>query len=237
MKSDFTPEELTYKNYLKETQADAVSNILEDEKGIEEIIHVVENTSWFAGEMRDKIIDPDSPKVACKEKCHWCCHQSVGVTAPEVFRITKFIDENISAKEKQKLTNNLEKLDGMSRGKTTSQRAKLDMPCAFLNYGKCQIYEARPLACRRQTSYDIDACKKAKPKGFPFGSIVSEKAQLVAFTGSIQGMVKGLNNMLPTHEINELDLTASVLETLKDESMPDKWLNGQTCFSECKLNT
>lgn len=237
MESDFSQEELEYQNGLREAQADAVSKILDKDKGIDEIIHVVENTSWFAKTMRDKIVDPSSPKVACKDKCHWCCHQSVVVTAPEVFRLTKFIKDNFKEKDKSNILNKLEGLDSKSRGKTPTQRAKLNKPCAFLNFGRCQVYEVRPLACQRQTSYDLGDCKKAMSKGFPFGSIVSEKAQLVAYNGAMLGMIEGLKNELPSNELNGLELISAVLTALKDEGVVDRWLNGEECFSECQLNT
>lgn len=237
MESEFTERELEFQDDLKEAEADAACRILKSEKGLEQVIHVADNASWFASTMRDKIVDPASPKIACKDKCHWCCHQSVGVSAPEVFRITKFIEEKISVKEKSKIVTRLKDLDKKSRGKSPAQRAKLNMPCAFLSFGRCQIYDARPLVCQRQTSYNVDDCKRAMPMGFPFGSVVSEKAQLVAYNGSIQGMLQGLNKMMPANDFSELDLTASVLDVLEDNSIPQKWLNGEACFSQCKLNT
>jgi Fe-S-cluster containining protein len=230
-------EEYSYQQKLREAQEDAVLRILEKEITSEKIVHVAENAAWFAKEMRDKIVHPQSPKIACKEKCHWCCHQSVGIFPPEIFTLVEHINGNYTQKEKKLLIDKLEDLDKKTRGKTPSARAKVNMPCAFLSYGNCSVYVARPLACRRQTSYDVSACKKAQPKGFPFGSIVSEKAQLAAYNGAIQGMVDGLRKGLPDAEMKMLDLTAAILAVLKGNITAIEWSDGSYRFEGCQLNT
>lgn len=226
--------ELDYQQKLREAQEDAVGNILSDGLELINYIEVVENTSWFAREMRDKIIHPDSPKIACKAKCHWCCHQSVSVSAPEVFRITEFLKIN---KQEEKYISKLETLSAKTKGKSTKQRALVEMPCAFLAYGECQIYDVRPLFCQRQTSYSLSDCKKAKPKGFPVGSILSEKAHLVAYTGAIEGMYDGLSKVRRDTVISGLDLTEATLVALKNNTASNEWIEGENPFVGCELNT
>tara|TARA_R110001583_G_scaffold194352_1_gene365053 strand:+ start:567 stop:1004 length:438 start_codon:yes stop_codon:yes gene_type:complete len=133
--TDFSEEELAYQQKLREAEADAVSNILKDGLNTENVVEAAENAAGFAQAMRNKIIDPQSPKIACKSKCHWCCHQSVGVFAPEVFRLTKYIKTSFSSKEQQALIKKIEAIDKNTRGKSPSQRAKLNIPCMFLVYG------------------------------------------------------------------------------------------------------
>ena len=235
--SEISEKEYAYRQKLREAQEDAVIRILDKEVTSETLVHVAENTAWFAKEMRDKIVHPESPEIACKEKCHWCCHQSVGVFPPEIFKLAEYINSKYTDKQRTQLIDKLEALDKETRGKTDKERAKVNMPCAFLSYGNCSVYEARPLACRRQTSYDVNACKKAQPKGFPFGSIVSEKAQLAAFNGATQGMIDGLTKSLPNAELRELDLTAAILEVLKGNISAVKWADGSYHFEGCQLNT
>ena len=226
--------ELDYQQNLSEIQEDAVDRILSNGLELINYIEVADNASMFARAMRDKIIHPDSPKLACKAKCHWCCHQSVGVSVPEVFRITSHIKEKL---EKKTYIKKLEAIDNKTRGKSPKQRARIEMPCAFLAYGECQIYEVRPLACQRQTSYDLSDCKKAKPKGFPMGSILSEKAHLVAYNGAIEGMYNGLSKVRPDTVIKGLDLTAATLIALKNDAASSEWIEGQDPFAGCELNT
>lgn len=226
--------ELEYQQSLSEAQEDAVNGILSNGHELINYIEVVENTSMFAKAMRDKIIHPDSPKIACKAKCHWCCHQSVAITIPEIFRVTEYIKKHSKA---ETYISKLEALDRKTRGKTPSQRAKIEMPCAFLAYGECQIYDVRPLACQRQTSYKLSDCKKAKPKGFPMGSILSEKAHLVAYNGAIEGMHSGLAKARREPMVASFDLTATALVALKNEAAFDEWLESKNPFAGCELNT
>lgn len=226
-------KELEYQQHLSDAQEDAVNTILSNGHELINYIEVVENTSMFAKTMRDKIIHPDSPKVACKAKCHWCCHQSVAVTIPEIFRITEYIKKSSKA---EVYISKLEVLDGNTRGKTPSQRARIEMPCAFLAYGECQIYDVRPLACQRQTSYKLSDCKEAKPRGFPLGSILSEKAHLVAYNGAIAGMHSGLSKARREQVVAGFDLTATTLVALKNEATRDDWLEGKNPFAGCELN-
>lgn len=230
----FEEKELKFQQSLREVQEDAVGKILENGHEFKNYIEVVDNTSGFAKAMREKTLDPTSPKLACKNKCHWCCHQSVSVTAPEVFRISEYIKNTLS---KDEFVKKLEELDKNTNGRTTTQRARVNMPCAFLSYGQCQIYDVRPLFCQRQTSYSLADCKKARPKGFPLGSILSEKAHLIAYTGAIEGMYDGLAKVRPDGESMALDLTSATLVALKDDSVSTEWLQGQNSFEGCELNT
>jgi Fe-S-cluster containining protein len=217
-----------------EAQKEEVSLQLSSSKELIEVIEVVDSAADFAKVLRDKHVAPNSPKIACKDKCHWCCHQSVGVSVPEVFRITEHIKK---CKEKEKLEHlkRLTELNNKTKGKSRSQRSRINLPCAFLSFGRCRIYQVRPLLCQRQTSYDKEACKKAQPKGFPEGSIVSEKAQLLTHNGVIAGLIEGLNQEFKVPH-KSLDLTAAALFALENENAFDRWVSGENVFSEAELN-
>lgn len=237
MESNYESDEKVrkFQEGLRDAQRDAVTKILAKGADLVNFIEVVDNTSWFAKEMRDKIVDRTSPKIACKERCHWCCHQYVGVSAPEIFRIAQFINTECSEKEKQEYIKKLRSLNEKTKGKTPRERAKVNMPCAFLSYGNCKIYQVRPLLCQRQTSYSVAECKKAQPKGFPFGSIISEKAQLVAYNGAISGMFDGLKEMMLSIKDVRLELTAATLSVLVGETTFTNWLQGGAVFDCCEL--
>jgi Fe-S-cluster containining protein len=229
-----TPEE-TVLNKCREAQKEATTSILSKGSNLINIIEVVANTSWFAQEVRNKHIHPDSPKIACKEKCHWCCHQSVSVSEPEIFQIANLINSSRTLPEKNEHISRLSNLNKSTQGKSRIERAKIDMPCAFLRYGKCSIYEARPLLCQKQTSYDEKDCRKAKPKGFPYGSITSEKAQMIAYDGAILGMHDGLKNAFGENIHTNLDLTSATLKAIEDENLFNRWASGEHVFNDCVL--
>lgn len=125
-----------------------------NKKGLQQILLKTFDFKWYASQ--DSNLRPTD---------YWCCYQSVGVFAPEVFRIAEFVNTNFEDKKKQIIAQKLETLYKKSREKTPAQRAKLNLPCAFIDNKRCQVYEARPLACQRQTSFNVKDCKKAKLKG------------------------------------------------------------------------
>ena len=89
----------------------------------------------------------------------------------------------------------LNTLNKKIEGKTPEQRGALNLPCAFLEKAKCQIYKVRPLLCQKHTSLNLQECIAAKPNGFPPGSITEEKAQLVTYTAVVSGYRSGLKNI------------------------------------------
>ncbi|WP_221801533.1 YkgJ family cysteine cluster protein [Oceanobacter mangrovi] len=230
-----SPDELEFQNSLAAAQGNDVASMLAEQRDLDGIVKVVSKTAWFAAAIKDRIADPETPKLACKPKCHWCCHQSVGVIAPEIFRVVRHINEQHSERQKERLIDKLQQLDSAIRGKTLAQRARVNLSCAFLHKGECEIYDARPLACRRQTSFDLKSCRDAAAKGFPEGAVITEKAQIVAYNGAMQGMMMGLREYFPDHDMTQLDLIAATLEALRDSQRIDRWLAGEASFSDCYL--
>lgn len=226
-------EEKLFRNII-EAQKEEVTLQLSSSKEIIKVIEVVDSASELATFLRDKHVAPNSPKIACKDKCHWCCHQSVGVSVPEVFRISEYIKKG-KEKERSEHIHRLTELNNQTKGKSRSQRARVNLPCAFLSFGRCRIYKVRPLLCQRQTSYDKEACKRAQPKGFPEGSIVSEMAQLLTHNGVIAGLIEGLNHEFKVPH-KSLDLTSAVLFAVENENAFTDWVSGINVFSETELN-
>ena len=223
-------QDLQFQDQVSEAECADVVNKLAEGATRDNLIKVVETSFIFAAHLRGKIAHPESPALACKDKCHWCCHQAVAATPAEIINIVGHIDESFNKKDKKQLISRLEKLDVKSRGLNIAKRAALNMPCAFLVFGRCSIYAARPMGCRRLTSYDEKACKT-------HGMVESEKATLIAYNGVMQGMEEGLESALPNHQHATLDLTAAALTALKKPEVITQWLNsGQPAFEGCELN-
>ncbi len=227
--SGLSEQELLFQAQVKDAECSEVIAKLSNEPAKDNLIAVVETAFVFAAGVRSKIVNPQAPRVACKDKCHWCCHQAVAVTPAETLTLVNHINETFSKKDKTAQIKKLEALDKKSRGLNIQQRSKLNMPCAFLSFGRCSIYEARPMSCRRLTSYDERDCKT-------HGKIESEKATLIAYNGTMQGLESGLESALPNHQHATLDLTAAALTALKDPAVGNNWVNGKPGFSGCELN-
>lgn len=102
-------------------------------------------------------LSDEEPRPACEKGCAHCCHQRVEVTAPEVFGIVRF------ARERWRPGDVVYErvLASAERHSTLSSKAHFAAQCAcpFLDEdGACQIYEVRPLACRRAHSVDARVC-------------------------------------------------------------------------------
>lgn len=196
---------------------------------------VVENAGGFAEAMTVKHRDPATPEVACKEGCHWCCFQSVPVSAPEVFRIARFLSGVVTEAATEDLINRLRKLDEATRGLTSKARAKLHLPCAFLAEGRCAIYSVRPLACAEFTSFNVQDCMLGQRAGFKSGSITHEKARMVVYFAVQRGLIDGLRKALPASDTTPLELTAAVIEALDCVDAETAWIGGGKVFVEAHV--
>lgn len=94
-------------------------------------------------------------RPACARGCAWCCHQRVEVTGPEVFAIARRV-ETASPSLRLRLS------EAAARHMRRSSREHFveQCPCPFLGDGEaCEIYDERPLACRRASSVDARVCE------------------------------------------------------------------------------
>lgn len=195
---------------------------------------VIENAADFAKNMRDKVVDPRTPPIVCRAKCDHCCYQSVSVTAPEALRIAEYLTKRKSNLV-QRFIFKLNTLNKKIEGHTPEQRGSLNLPCAFLEKRKCQIYKVRPLLCQKHTSLNLQECIAAKPYGFPSGSITEEKAQHVTYTAVISGYRSGLQKSLPKSFHGSYELTKAVLAALEVENAATLWVTGQDVFNNCGI--
>lgn len=219
---------------LAEAEESEVLIRLAQSADISTLCGVVENAGDFAKKMRDKVVDPRTPPIACRAKCDHCCYQSVSITAPEALWISEYINERKSNLVKR-FVYKLNTLSKKIEGKTPKQRGALNLPCAFLEKGKCQIYKVRPLLCQKHTSLNLQECIAAKPCGFPQGRITEEKAQLVTYTAVISGYRSGLQKSLPNSFHGSYELTKAVLVALELEDAATLWLSGQDVFENCEI--
>ena len=220
---------------LRGVESAAARDILAQDLTPDGLQKVVENASGFAEAMTLKFRDPATPEVACKEGCHWCCFQSVSVSAPETFRIARFLSSEIMAATRMDVINRLRKLDKATHGLTPKARAKLRLPCAFLADGRCTIYSVRPLACSEFTSFNVQDCKRGQRIGFKLGSVIHEKARMLVFYAVQQGLNDGLREALPATDTTPLELTAAVVSVLDSADAEASWIAGGKVFAKAHV--
>ncbi len=136
----------------------------------------------------------DSPTLACKAGCAWCCHFSVDIRPVEALNIlehvqNQFTPNQITALRREMASNSeiLAPLDDIQRMQTT-------LKCPFLMEQQCSIYTARPQTCRNYHATDAAGCKQSfdEPNNLDiapeFAPMVyqSGAAHLEAFAKTIQ---------------------------------------------------
>lgn len=166
--------------------------------------------------------------LACKKGCSYCCHNFVSATAPQVFRIGRFIKET----HKDDLAPALEKIfaaEDETRNVDRSRRFNERQPCAFLLDGVCSVYDQRPTACRGMASIDVSACEK-RVDGIPVPPAHNLLKGLVDF-----GLFAALKACGLSHASYELNHAVRiVLEELDTEQ---RWLNGEDVFADAMKDT
>lgn len=112
-------------------------------------------------QMAGLIASSVSPGIACQAGCWYCCHFMVEVRSEEALQIVDYVRANFASERasqvKEKIVENADAL----RGKTREQQMTANRQCAFLDGGKCSIYEVRPARCRTFHARDVAGCKQA----------------------------------------------------------------------------
>lgn len=226
--------EIALSQKIQDAQAEGTAALLSEEKSEKQLIAAAENAAWFAEGSTKKYLDPASPPVACKSGCSWCCHQLVPVSVPETARISAYLRE-LPESEFAKITARLRALDRATRGLTSQQRVRVPKACAYLHDDQCVIHPVRPLACAEFTSYDVQVCKRGKRIGFKPGSVLHEKARMLAFYAVQQGLSQGLKEAVPGADCEALELTTASVIALDNPSVFESWLAGSQVFKAAHL--
>lgn len=104
--------------------------------------------------------EQQNQKPACKNGCHWCCHQPVFALDYELDYLRDFISGNFDALTQEKIVaragEKRKKLENLSGESLLNSK----FPCPLLENGSCMAYSARPVACRIYLSANLHSCQK-----------------------------------------------------------------------------
>jgi hypothetical protein len=214
--------------------ANAVLDVLEHDPTRERVVALARRLMKVTSELVTTLLAPaPDGAVACKAGCDHCCHQLVGVSAPEALAIFEHVLETRSPEELEALRAHVKGLYERSRGLPAADRFSPEHPCVFLDRGACSIYEVRPLACRAANSLDAADCERrlrdpeARADYLTQGHGGTCYVQPVhAFRAVHAGLELGLSEL---HRLDArgLDLTAAMHVLLQgDESVVNAWLAG-----------
>lgn len=99
---------------------------------------------------------------ACKVGCNECCHgEAVSMTGIDAQYLVIFLLATKTRKDLVRLVPKLKAMEEAHRNsKHGSGTSAYRHPCAFLEDGKCSVYEARPSTCKNFQSSDPGDCGK-----------------------------------------------------------------------------
>lgn len=211
-----------------------VAAILADGLTEASVIETASQAAWFALAESRKCADPHQPRIACKAKCHWCCHPHVTVTAPEVFRIANYIRTRLVSWQQDAVIARLTALLAPAEEETTAAGDTPERTCAYLQGGRCLVYYARPLACQRQTAYRASDCRQAAANGTAGTDVRCERAAVLTHNAAIQGLSDGYQAVMGRGPLAALDITRATHRALTAPDCFDRWLQGEPVFAGCE---
>jgi hypothetical protein len=178
---------------------------------------------------------------ACRAGCAHCCHQTVGVTAPEVFAIYAYLRTTLGAGALAGVADRVRAADDRTRGLPAAQRVSPEHPCVFLVDNRCSIYEVRPLSCRGTNSLDAAACERNLRDPDAHAAFVAGEASVPCYIEPIRGfhaVTAGLQlalDQLHGLEVLPLELTAAMrIMVDAPEAVPQQWLGGKDPFAAAR---
>jgi len=110
--------------------------------------------------------------VECKKGCAWCCHQAVFAVTHEFLHLNEYVQGKLSREQQDNILKKAREKAGLTLNKSVEEQLQVRAACPFLDSGSCQVYEARPMACRIYLSASAASCKKeydqnGKLRSFP----------------------------------------------------------------------
>lgn len=168
-------------------------------------------------------------QLACKPGCHYCCHLAVEVQPQEAFALAEWLRRHRSAEELAAVIARLRSNVAETR-RLGAARKQANIACALLaDDGACTAYEARPAACRRMHSLDVEPCRAshANPGDaaleIPAHAALSHNAAVIAAQAQQAARSEGLN-------ADSVDMNPALLDALDNPKALRRWRDGKKPF-------
>jgi Fe-S-cluster containining protein len=196
------------------------------------VIELVRETYQYIDSFIEQFLEhckSEKSNVDCKKGCAYCCHQSVFILPYEAYFLYKYLriqgDKELYATLKEKVIAK----DNITSTKKIQEVIKYNKPCPLLRDNICMVYEARPMACRLFLSMKVQSCitERNNPSDF------SKYASLYEIPILAGRMVnEGIAAYLSEKELKHTEwfLESSLRLLLEDESVIEKWLEGEDPF-------
>jgi Fe-S-cluster containining protein len=108
----------------------------------------------------DPLVAKGMKQSACRAGCFFCCFQPVEASLPEVLLIAEELGRSVPAAEMAALRVRIGRHKEAVRANPEGNAL-----CPLNVDGRCQVYDARPLACRGYNAVDAQACATRHSEG------------------------------------------------------------------------
>jgi Fe-S-cluster containining protein len=199
-----------------------------------QVIEVADHAAHLTDESIQKVVKelPPSPPLACQEGCAWCCHQLVGTTAAEVFRIVDYLQKHFPPQELQTIMDRIVERDEQRKGLREDRWSAARLPCSLLVDDRCSAYSVRPLTCRGFNSSDALQCERwVKERGRVEIPLYEPQHRLATFV--LDGFRDGLSECGLLNDL--LELTAALRIALTVPNSFERWLAGESIFAPARM--
>jgi Fe-S-cluster containining protein len=161
-------------------------------------------------------------KPACAAGCAYCCNIKVEVSAQEVFVIKDYVLNNFAREKIQRVIAKALVNSEESKSITKEEQLAINQECAFLEEGKCSVYEVRPGKCRSYNSHDVSNCKDSydNPSDLTSPHTYVEDSKAI---GDVMGFAFSLAFIEEGYDGHAYDLSAAFVESMRAPDSLTKW--------------
>lgn len=106
----------------------------------------------------------DGKAAQCKNGCSFCCYQPVFAVSHEMLYLKEYISRELSKEQQEAFIKRSREKALLTLNKSPEEQQAISHACPFLENDSCQVYEARPMACRIYLSSSVSSCKREYEK-------------------------------------------------------------------------
>lgn len=170
----------------------------------------------------------DGVVFACAAGCAFCCHQRVGVMPHEALALLEALrglPDADRAEVERRLRANAGRVDAM----TPDEHRRANLACAFLDDGRCRVYDTRPSVCAAYHSLDRKRCEHAFAHPETLGTPRSSRPALLDVQTFCDAAVEGTRAGVCAAGLSavRLELSTALRALLDRPELAARWAAGE----------
>ena len=170
----------------------------------------------------------DGVAFACAAGCAYCCHQRVSVMPHEALALLarlKSLPDAERAEVERRLRANASRVDAM----TKDEHIRANLACAFLDNGRCRVYDTRPSVCASYHSLDRKRCEQAFARPETLGTPRSSRPALLDVQRFCDAVVAATDAGVRDAGLSttRLELSTAMRALLDRPELAERWAAGE----------